>query len=181
MSLLVLDKFLRVIWLECCGHLSKFSVSHPTIGKKTLLQDAGSKMDYEYDFGSSTYLTVTIEGTLADVPSNRIVVLARNDFPTEICEVCKACNATSLFHWDDLSPVCEECKAQKKQELRESLRRSSGWADSADETAERVCKPIINSPRVGQCCFAGPAEDIDSFLDTTGGVASVDSAEQEDF
>ncbi|RYY87368.1 hypothetical protein EON63_04105 [archaeon] len=37
MPICVPDKFLREIWLECCGHSSKFSVSSSTIKKSTLL------------------------------------------------------------------------------------------------------------------------------------------------
>lgn len=55
-------------------------------------------MDYEYDYGNFTCLTITIEGTMTGVPQNSIVVLARNDFPKDTCEECEQRDATSLFH-----------------------------------------------------------------------------------
>ena len=53
-----LDRFLRRIWLECCGHLSEFSgPSHQKISMNTPVGEAAGlvgRLEYVYDFGSST-------------------------------------------------------------------------------------------------------------------------------
>src|ERR1700730_7147323 len=52
------DRFLRGIWLECCGHMSEFSSgTHRKVSMNTKVSEAlGSidRLDYVYDFGSST-------------------------------------------------------------------------------------------------------------------------------
>lgn len=75
-----LDTFLRSIWLECCGHLSMFSIppfryasSIDTYGlgrantersMRVKIGEAfsrrGQKGTYDYDFGSTTRLTVEV-------------------------------------------------------------------------------------------------------------------------
>jgi hypothetical protein len=65
-----LDAFLRETWLECCDHLSSLEIageryaSDPTMGEagmKRPLQNVvgvGLNFSYEYDFGSTTELTL---------------------------------------------------------------------------------------------------------------------------
>src|SRR5665213_4136492 len=52
-----LDRFLRRIWLECCGHMSEFSGgTHRKVSMNTKVRDAlgsGDRLGYVYDFGSS--------------------------------------------------------------------------------------------------------------------------------
>ena len=52
------DKLLRQLWLECCGHMSAFRVGRrelpKTIATGIAFAHSGSKVDYEYDFGSTT-------------------------------------------------------------------------------------------------------------------------------
>ena len=73
-----LDKFLRDIWLECCGHLSSFAIAgiiyesnpeaadswgRPVKGMNCKLKNVlekGLTIDYEYDFGSTTALTISV-------------------------------------------------------------------------------------------------------------------------
>jgi hypothetical protein len=66
----LLDQFLRDTWLECCGHLSQFTIdthryiSHTESGnpsqfmerKISQILSLGEKFKYVYDFGSSTDL-----------------------------------------------------------------------------------------------------------------------------
>jgi len=50
-----LDRYLRAIWLECCGHLSQFSVggwSSDEIAKRRKIQDVlreGGELTHIYD------------------------------------------------------------------------------------------------------------------------------------
>ena len=56
-TLIDVDAFLRKIWLECCGHLSAFSVQEGDEIAKTKELSAfcvGDKLLHEYDFGTTT-------------------------------------------------------------------------------------------------------------------------------
>ena len=73
-SLALLDAFLRGIWLECCGHLSEFTIggrryiSHTESGRPSQsminqvgqLLSPGSTCEYVYDLGSSTDLEIQV-------------------------------------------------------------------------------------------------------------------------
>src|SRR6266436_4883790 len=63
-----LDRFLRRTWLECCGHMSEFSTgTHRKVSMNTKVSEAlGSvdRLDYLYDFGSSTELVVSLSGSV---------------------------------------------------------------------------------------------------------------------
>lgn len=77
-SLKDLDSFLRDIWLECCGHLSGFEIEGISYEAETgcdyTWQEVSKSMncklmsvlrkgltfDYEYDFGSTTGLMITV-------------------------------------------------------------------------------------------------------------------------
>jgi hypothetical protein len=108
-----LDAFLRDTWLECCGHLSIFSVppfrysSSPSdlprlFGRAKTERSMASKIGavftytrqkgtYDYDFGSTTRLTVERIGARAGrtgKPSVRLLV--RNDPLPWKCGVCGA-------------------------------------------------------------------------------------------
>jgi hypothetical protein len=52
------DRFLRRIWLECCGHMSEFSTgTRHKVSMNTRVSAAlglGERLGYVYDFGSST-------------------------------------------------------------------------------------------------------------------------------
>lgn len=74
-----LDRFIRDIWVECCGHLRRFYPIHGTQyescpvtdgfwGKPSKnmnfrlkdVVDVGDSISYEYDFGSTTELMLSI-------------------------------------------------------------------------------------------------------------------------
>jgi hypothetical protein len=65
-----LDRLLRRIWLECCGHLSEFhGGGHRKVSMRTRVGEAffavGDRLGYVYDFGSSTELVVSLSGSAA--------------------------------------------------------------------------------------------------------------------
>lgn len=106
-----LDGFLRNIWLECCGHLSMFSVppfrypSSPS-GMSGLLGRAnaersmrakigevfsrnGQKGTYDYDFGSTTRLGIERTGSrLGRMGKQSVRLLVRNDPLAWTCGAC---------------------------------------------------------------------------------------------
>lgn len=86
LGLVHIDQFIRDVWVECCGHLSAFII------KKKFYQDnemnirlneilsVGEKFQYEYDFGSTTYLELEVVDII-DVPKNftQMEIIARNN------------------------------------------------------------------------------------------------------
>ena len=151
-SLLVLDEFLRDIWLECCGHLSEFIfrdqriISHSESGNisKVMKKQIRSfvshrqRFGYVYDMGSSTELTLSvIEDIPVNSPKNIITLLMRNKAPTYLCESCnKSADIICTFCGQT---ICNKC--QNKHSC------------TIDEGDTYMLMPIINSPRTGVCAY----------------------------
>ena len=140
-TLSVLDKFLREVWLECCGHASAFRPQRSyneeyrmncRIGSFPL----GTVIEYEYDFGSTTTLTVTFVGNIyREKQKIAVRILARNH-PYQF--------------------KCERCGKQ------------AAWIDAAEWPGVMYCGacakkvgddgyllPVVNSPRMGVCGYCG--------------------------
>lgn len=151
-TLATLDTYLRDIWLECCGHLSAFTLE----GTHYISHDAreldgrsmavalgkalrpGLKFQHEYDFGSTTYLALRVvsEGE-GQVQGRAIRLLARNEPPVAKCSCGKpATQVIASYSPDDDSWYCDECI-------------------EADEDGEEGFLPVVNSPRIGVCGYAG--------------------------
>lgn len=153
-----LDQFLRHTWLECCGHLSAFTIDGQRYSGAPMedifdsglkersmnvavgqILDIGSKFLHEYDFGSTTELSLEVLG-LVDVGyrPKGAEILARNDAPQIACEECG----------ESASQVCTQC-----------LWQGEGWLceDCAEghDCGEEMCLPVVNSPRVGVCGYTG--------------------------
>jgi len=160
-TLTSLDDFFRSTWLECCGHLSMFEVGpcrYVQVGAGSLdpfgrrdaersmstkigaaLSHVGAKGMYDYDFGSTTRLTVT----LADAREGRIGrtavrLLARNDPPAWTCGVCEEpATLICCMHETDDSPfVCAAHQASHR-------------------CPDDAFLPVVNSPRMGVCAYSG--------------------------
>lgn len=154
-----LDRFLRDIWLECCGHLSAFRIDQATytipidrpfddfpdersmnykIGD--VLRSHDHTFGYEYDFGSTTCLKLRVmgnrEGVIGRLP---VRLLARNDPPVWPCEVCR----------QPATLVCPFCIYEGKGFYCEAHSREH----ECDE--EEVWLPVVNSPRMGTCGYTG--------------------------
>jgi hypothetical protein len=157
-----LDDFLRVIWVECCGHLSAFTINNVEYERDTGGVDAmwtifgrgkprsmnvhtgyalraGLKFHYEYDFGTPTHLALRVlserEGNIKD---KSIQILARNNPPQIICEICGKL----------ATQVCAQC-----------IYEGNGWlcdkCAQEHECGEDMMLPVVNSPRVGMCGYTG--------------------------
>ncbi len=156
MTLADLDSFLRHIWLECCGHLSCFTIddarysSHlmedpmfdleeETMGHKLdkVLSDK-SKFQHEYDYGSTTNLKLRVAGIrTATVKKPGITLLARNEPPAWVCVKCgKPATQIEASGWGlDLDSLyCDDCPGDDDEE---------GFL------------PLVNSPRTGVCGYCG--------------------------
>lgn len=159
-----LDAFLRDIWLECCGHLSAFDINRHRYTVHYELDDEmdflrdpdergmtiklaevlspGLKFTHEYDFGSTTALTLKVtaerEGRIGRAP---LRLLARNDAPSWPCRVCG--EAATQLHTEELYDEENPFYCDLHAEAR-----------SDDE----LFLPVVNSPRMGVCGYSGPLE-----------------------
>jgi hypothetical protein len=178
-----IDKFLRDIWLECCGHLSAFRKPKvkqrrgmdpfdamnlllkgdmnqfdkwmngddddiPMSRKANKVFHPDLKLEYEYDFGSSTELVLTVIAEYPIKADAAIVLLSRNEPPERYCQTCKKEVATQMctvHDYDEEFLFCDRC-AKKHAKVCE---------DFADYSA----MPIVNSPRAGVCAYSGGTID----------------------
>lgn len=147
-----LDHYLRAIWLECCGHLSQFSIGgwagdEISMSRRIAQVFApGVELEHIYDFGTSSHTMVKAVDVRRGKPLSKhpIFLMARNDMPEVECMECGK-PATWL---------CMECIYEDDE---------PGWL--CDEHAEDHphddyggLTPVVNSPRLGMCGYSGPAE-----------------------
>ena len=147
-----LDDYLRAIWLECCGHLSRFSVG----GWRSPEIDMGSRADrvfkpglellHIYDFGTSSKTTVKVVGVREGIPLTfrPIYLMARND---QRVEACKECGQPASW-------LCIECLYNEE----ESGTLCDLHAENHPHEEYGGPTPLVNSPRVGLCGYDGPAD-----------------------
>jgi hypothetical protein len=109
----------------------------------------GLKLDYEYDFGSSTDLQLTVIDVIPVKPDKKIVLLSRNEPLAWLCDTCEKEPAThicTVHDWDEDSLFCDKC-AQKHAKKCEDF--------------EYAGLPVVNSPRAGVCCYQGGVIDLE--------------------
>jgi len=155
-SLRDLDDFLRDIWLECCGHLSAFTIDGQQYLPEGALDWGDACMDdvsmkdvlapgktffHLYDFGTSTNLKLRVVSQNTSGPKETPVeLLARNDPPEIACgtcggpavQVCVECVCADAEAW-----CCRKCASKHR-------------------CGEEMLLPVTNSPRVGMCGYTGP-------------------------
>src|SRR5262249_42610658 len=138
-----LDQFLRDIWLECCDHLSAFDDDEVDMEDRVgNIISKGTKLSYDYDFGSTTHLIVKGVGEREGLIVNpgEVRLLARTDPPDIPCGRRRKSPATII----DMENAYDE----------------SGWlcARCAEKTGlseEEMTLPVVNSPRTGVCGYTG--------------------------
>lgn len=156
-----LDQFLRDLWLECCGHLSAFTIggaryaTGPMAGRdeRTMDVELGAvlhddvEFTYEYDFGTTSELSLRVVerddhhcgfSVTADYGDAPVRLLARNEMPDIRCGVCgdEATAVCSGHAYDEEGWLCDDCRADH-------------------ECAPDMFLPVVNSPRVGMCAYSG--------------------------
>lgn len=147
-----LDNYLRAIWLECCGHLSQFSVGGwggREISMKRPVRDVlepGAELTHIYDFGTSSETLVKGVDVRQGKPMtpHPVALMARNKAPEAICMKCDQ-PATWL---------CIECIYEEEQ----SGTLCDRHARTHPHDAYGAPMPLVNSPRTGMCGYEGPAE-----------------------
>ncbi|HHV11209.1 MAG TPA: plasmid pRiA4b ORF-3 family protein [Clostridiales bacterium] len=152
------DQFLRDIWLECCGHLSSFEIlgitydrdpdpfddwGHPVKSMNCKLKSVikkGMTFEYEYDFGSSTDLVISVFGYRGGKwKKDRFTILSRNNPISYICDECGEKPATAVCAqciYEGMGMLCDDCQKDH-------------------ECGEELLLPVCNSPRVGVCGYEG--------------------------
>lgn len=152
-KLLDLDSFLRNEWMECCGHLSMFTIDGTDYwvnSDETEYDDMRHRLDsvlekdsdvtYEYDFGSTTALRVQVVHMGAPTltrQKTKVTVLARNDPVKFRCDSCKgpatyACSGCGPFD----GVFCSKCAEEH-------------------ECGMEMMLSTCQSPRVGTCGYEG--------------------------
>lgn len=155
-----LDELLRGVWLECCGHLSAFEIDgarysvsvdhefgfnrneHSMNAKVSHVLSPAQRFGYEYDFGSTTDLSLRVVATRSGVIGRRATrLIARNEAPVWPCVVCQAAATV----------VCPYC-----------LRGGEPFfcavhAPDHECAEEDAFLPVVNSPRMGVCGYTGDA------------------------
>ena len=135
-SLSAVDKFLRDIWCECCGHLSALRMGGREFGKARKLSALaiGDVLLYEYDFGSTTEIVLTVVSEITRKKQKEKVQLLARNVPAQ--EKCDECGAPATY--DDITggaKYCDEC------------------AENAND--DGMLMLITNSPRSGECGYDG--------------------------
>ncbi len=147
-----LDRFLRDVWLECCGHMSEFEIAGTRYSVEPMdlddeymdvkLKDVlapGMKFHYAYDFGSTTDLILkVVVQRESEIKNKQVKVLARNEPPVIPCGRCgaPAVKICAECVYSDDGWLCEKCAA-------------------AHECGDEMFLPVVNSPRVGVCGYTG--------------------------
>jgi hypothetical protein len=155
-----LDSFLRDIWLECCGHLSSFTIDNQTYESqideftkysKTMriklnkILQTGMSFEYIYDYGSSTELIIKVISFFSSIMNKKekvIKIAARNNEIQFNCIKCQKEKATE---------ICTVC-------LYEAGRIHSSFCNRCikqHKCGEEMALPIANSPRSGVCGYTG--------------------------
>lgn len=164
LELKVLDVFLRRMWLECCEHLSAFYISGVTyqVGAKDWFSDfggpptedmgfaagqvlrRGQRFTYEYDFGTTTELSLRVFSEIASGPQNQIRLLAVNDPPRFVCYACRKVAA---------DVICLECSMEAFPNPGPGfLCHDCNTGHGCDDM---MYLPVVNSPRFGLCGYVG--------------------------
>ena len=132
----VVDEFLREIWCECCGHLSAFFIGRRELSKTTKLSEfyIDDIILYEYDFGSTTEILLTVVDVVSRKKQKENVQLIARNAPFVFD--CNDCNNPAVYFDIDIGvDYCEQC------------------ADNLED--DEMLMPITNSPRCGVCGYGG--------------------------
>lgn len=143
----VIDKFLRDIWLECCGHLSDFRQKKFEPSMNSLVKDIFTpkiKLQHDYDYGMTTTTTLVARKHYELLLKEDIILLSRNEPLKLLCAICKTNPATtlcSICRWESYAFFCNDC----------SHKHEATCSDFEDYAR----MDVVNSPRMGECGYNG--------------------------
>jgi hypothetical protein len=149
----VIDKYLRAIWLECCGHSSQWFVGAAWSGRKVAMTARAAsvfrdrvELSHVYDSGDTTVTKARIIGTRSGVTTTGrpISLMARNGAPMIQCNQCDR-----PAEW-----LCLQCVHEDGNDggLCGIHRESHPHEDYGHPL------PVVNSPRMGICGYEGPSD-----------------------
>jgi len=160
-----LDVLLRRTWLECCGHLSAFStgavkyfsrgydfdfmgpLARPTrVAERSMtvrvgeaLPPVGARFEYEYDFGSTTQLQISVAASrMGRLGRHATRLLARNVAPTWPCVECGR----------PATLVCPYCLCVDGEAFACPVHAACHPCGESESLL-----PVVNSPRMGVCAY----------------------------
>lgn len=148
-----LDYLLRRIWLECCGHMSAFTIGKTRYAGSPMVEYGEKRTDvaldkvlrprmkfyHEYDFGTTTVLALkVVSATERLFTGKSIQILALNLAPEIPCDVCGklATKVCCVCIWEAEAWFCDDCAPKH-------------------ECGEEMLLPVVNSPRTGMCAYTG--------------------------
>jgi len=146
-----IDDFLRDLWLDCCGHLSAFTINgirynsdcedlesdEKTLNYKlSTLLNIGTSFSHEYDFGTTTYLNLKVIKKRKG-KSSKVEIITRNNLPNFNCKCGK-----------DAKEICTQC-------IEEETGLLCSECAKKHECGEEMMLPVVNSPRMGMCGYIG--------------------------
>jgi len=106
------------------------------------------KIEYAYDFGSTTELQLTVLEEYPVKADEDIVLLSRNE-PLEIlCENCGKEPATQ---------ICSVCLGNEKNAFCKKCAKQH--AKTCSDFADYAAMPVVNSPRMAVCGYEGGTID----------------------
>lgn len=148
-----LDHYLRHIWLDCCGHMSSFSVKAwqgdeiPFSRTISEVFAPNTELTHIYDFGTSSETLVKAIATRDGAPTTTrpITLMVRNLMPEARC--IEECGETATW-------LCMECLIEEQQ--WGTLCDTHAATHPHDDYGEPI--RLVNSPRLGMCGYDGPAE-----------------------
>ncbi len=110
----------------------------------------GQKLEYSYDFGSTTDLLITVVEELKINADQDIILLSRNEPLELLCDMCKkesAVQVCTIHGWEEDSLFCPKC-------AKKHVKQCENFDDYA-------AMPVVNSPRMGVCGYTGGTIDIE--------------------
>lgn len=154
-SLRQLDRYLRDVWVDCCGHMSCFVIggefyySDASEGGRGMnarllhVLEGQTEFEYEYDFGTTTRLNLCIvDQYTAKDRRKKTMTAARNIMPVYRCARCG--KRAELVNRLGMRPMAE----------------SVFCAECAKEESVSML-PLLNSPRTGVCGYGSWLFDED--------------------
>lgn len=151
-TLMKLDEYLRAIWLECCGHLSEFTIGGwggVKVGKARKadqLFEPGLVLRHLYDFGTTSETDIRVVGSRRGkaLSKHPIALLARNIQPEATCQECG-----QPAEWLCMECIYEENKPGFLCAEHVEMHPHTDYGEPVE---------LVNSPRLGMCGYTGPAE-----------------------
>lgn len=108
----------------------------------------GIKLVYEYDFGSTTELYLSVTEAYPMAADEKIILLSRNEPPEILCETCGTKPAIK---------ICSVCMDQHESAFCNTCAKKH--AKTCPDFEDYASMPVVNSPRMGVCGYEGGTID----------------------